>query len=344
MIGMTFDFDNQFFRMVTIALAKTMNRQIRWINYFDPMNDTETGRIRVSIPFYTSLTGEERFVFDAFVDDIADKRVTMNTDQLQRGTIIWNGFASRSEEFANPNQYLAKKSEINGNLRKVISKVKAVPVSINYDIEIQLATSNEIDKCSQKLMNLFYNYMYFNIDYFGIKIDAILTLPDDKSIEIQRESTMETERKKMIKFSLEVKTYYPIFRIDTDDLITCDNDNNIDWEYMGIPQPTNDFLNSLKNYNAAYGQYGYNGSGSTEREGMTAIRRVYWDSYAHELSRIENVKKGRITDFNSNNWSIEDFSTSPIDPGQSRPDDTSAWRLSGDTYYIDTGTTEENDI
>lgn len=343
-IGIINDFDNQFFRMVTIALAKTMSRQIRWINYFEPMNDNETGRIRVTIPFYTSLTGDERFCLDAFVDDIVDKRVTMNTDQFQRGVISYTSFASRSDEFANPNQYLSKKAEINGTLRKIISKVKAVPISINYDVEIQLATSNEIDKCSQKIMNLFYSYMFFNIDYFGIKIDAILTLPDDKAIEMPREISMDSERKKTIKFSLEVHTYYPIFKIDSDDLITCDNDAAIDWEYVGVPQPTNDFLNSLKNYNAARGQYGFNGSGSTEKEGMTAIRRVYWDSYAHELSRLKGVKDERETNFNPNDWTTEDFSISPVDTGESRRDDYSTtWQMSGDTSYYITET-EDNDI
>jgi len=347
MIGTIYDFDNQFFRMVTVALAKTLTKQIRWINYFEPIDPTkETGRIRVFVPFYTSLTGDERFCLDAFVDDIVDKRVTLNTDQYQRGVITWNGVVSRSDEFANPNQYLSKKSEINGTLRKIISKVKAVPLSVNYEIEIQLATSNEVDKCSQKIMNLLYNYMYFNIDYFGIKIDALLTLPDDKTIEIQREITLESERKKTIKFSLEVKTYYPIFRIESDDLITCDNDELIDWSYVGIPKPTNNFADSLKNYNARYGQMGIKGSGSTEKEGMTAIRRVYWDNYAHELQRIQGVQDDRLTEYNPTNWNKEDFDVSPIDAGESiSENNTSVWRLSGDTtYYIDTGTTEENDI
>lgn len=332
MIDYTYDFDNQFFRMVTIALAKTLSRQIKWINYFEPQNENDTGRLRVTVPFYTSLTGDERFSLDAFVDDIVDKRVTLNTDQYQRGVITWNGFTSRSDEFANPNQYLSQKADINGTLRKIISKVKAVPISVNYDIEIQLSTSNEVDKCSQKIMNILYNYMYFNIDYFGIKIDALLTLPDDKTIEIQREITMESERKKTIKFSLEVKTYYPIFRIGADDLITCDNDDQIDWEYIGLPRPTNNFIDSLKNYNKNFGQTAVSGSGSTEIEGMTEIKRAYWNSYFHELNQQEalvdgkenkaqkRVREEREENTNISTWRKEDFDINPVDPGESKPE------------------------
>lgn len=330
MIDYTFDYDNQFFRMVTVALAKTLTKQIRWINYFEPKNDKDTGRIRVVIPFYTSLTGDERFCIDSFVDDIVDKRVTLNTDQYQRGIITWTGFASRSDEFANPNQYLSQKANINGELRRIISKVKAVPVSVNYDVEIQLATVNEIDKCSQKLMNVFYNYMFFNIDYYGLKIDAIITLPDDKTIEIVREISMDSERKKTLKFSLEVKTYYPIFKIGVDDLIPCDNDDQLDWDYIGLPKPTNNFIETLKNYNKNFGQETVSNDGSI-LEGISEIKRVYWNAYFHEISRQEQLMDGkksiaqkRIEEYRNNNtdprnWPKEYFDN-PMDPGDSKPD------------------------
>jgi len=306
MIGDKKDFDDQFFRMATIALAKTMNKSIRWINYFEPQNDKETGRKRVLVPFYTSLTGDERFNLDTFVDDVVDTRVTMNTDQMQKGVITLTNIASRSDEFANANQYLAKKTEINNILRKVISKVKAVPVTINYDIEIHLASQNEVDKCSQKIMTFLFNYMFFNIDYYGIKIDAIVTLPDDKTIEIPREITMDSDRKKTIKFSLEVKSYFPIFRIDTDDLIICDNDNEIDWDYIGIPQPTEDFLQSVKDYNASYGNMNIKGGpgGSDEIEGMTAINRVFWEDFLHKNGQQESINEERNTEEKAHpeNW------------------------------------------
>jgi len=322
MIGLQRDMDDQFFRMVTIALARTMNKSIRWINHFSPKNDTETGRKRVSVPFYTSLTGDERFVLDAFVDDVVDTRVTVNTDQYQRGQITFQGFSSSSDQFANPNQYLTQKSKINGTLRKIISKVKAVPVAINYDIEIQLATQNEVDKCSQKIMNLLYNYMFFNLDYFGIKIDAVLLLPDDKTIEIPREITMDSDRKKFIKFSLEVHTYYPIFKIDIDDLIICDNDDDIDWEYLEVTRPTEDFVQSVKNYNESFGVTNIKGgpSGSTTIEGLSPIQRSYWEAYYHELGREKTLKEEREEFVNPPDWQRETFDDMP-DSGDSVPPD-----------------------
>lgn len=324
----TYDYDNQFFRMVTISLANTISKQIRWINRFEPTDEFPTGKIRVFVPFYTSLTGEERFCLDAFSDDILDKRVILNTDQFQRGDIVLMSIASRSDEFANPNQYLSKNCIINDNLKRVVSKVKAVPMTINYDIEIQLATENEVDKCSQKILDLLYNYFFFNFDYYGLKIDAILTLPDDKTIEIPREITdLTSDRKRKIKFPLTIRTYYPIFRITTDDLEICDNDNDIDWDSLDIPRPTTDFLSSLKAYNAAYNQMGYKGgtitavtfadgtTGNTTEmyvpEGLTEIRRVYWRAY---FQNYQNILYKKPFDYPQDKENFNIFPTDIVEP------------------------------
>ena len=279
------NYDDQFIRQITIGLAKTLNKRIRWINRFEDKN------IRVTLPMYLSEAGDENFLLDAFIDDIVDKRVSQNTDQFQRGIITFTGFGSKSDEFANPNQYLKQKYTISEKLRTIISKVKAVPININYDIKIQLATHIEIDKVSQKILNLLFNYYYFNIDYFGMKIYAVLTLPDDKGIEIQRELSMESDRKKFINFSLNIETYYPIFAMDIDDLIPCDNDDEIDWNYLEIPKPNNDFNDTVKKYNEAINNVTLKNDETDETdetEGKIIPKKVYWNTVFHFLDINEN--------------------------------------------------------
>jgi hypothetical protein len=56
MIDHIYDYDNQFVRMVAIALSKTLSKYVRWINYFSPTNSSSSGLYRVVLPFYTSLT------------------------------------------------------------------------------------------------------------------------------------------------------------------------------------------------------------------------------------------------------------------------------------------------
>jgi len=252
--------------------------------------------------------------------------------------IEFKGFTTNTDQLANPNQYLAKKGTINSTIRKIISKVKAVPITLDFDIQIQLATVNEIDKVSQKLLTVFYNYFFFNIDYHGIKIDAFFQLPDDKTIEIQRELNLENDRKKKISFSLNINTYFPIFDIDFDDLIICDNDDEINWDELNIQRPTLDFNKSFKQLNETYGQVGYSGTiggydedgnpsetGEYDKdgnyvgndgktvEGKTQIKKVYWYNMYREMEKYKT--KDQDPNYNPSQWNKEDFDG--VDPGES---------------------------
>ena len=261
MIGEQRNFDDSYFRMVGVALTKTLGRCITWINYFQ---DT---KIRVVVPFYMSMAGNDRFVLDAFVDDIVDSRIELNTDQIPRGTVTFMGFNTDTAEFANPNTYISKKAVINGEMKSFLQKTKGIPLKINYDIDIVLMTEIDVYKCSEKIMNMLFNYMFFNIDYFGIKIDTVFALPDDKTIEIVKEINLDTDHKKHIKFSLVVQTYYPSFLEDSDDYIIADNDHEIDWSRMCKTRP------SLKDPND-----------------LSKIRAVYWKNWIWDMEYLDDVK------------------------------------------------------
>jgi hypothetical protein len=227
-----YNYDDNFVRMATISLCKVLATKIRWINRW-----SDGKKIRVLIPFYTSFAGQERFMLDAFVDDTVSTRVELNTDQKQRGVIIFKGGSQKDDEFANPNQYLAKETKLNGDFKSIVSRTKAVPITLSYDVIIKLDNEWEVDTCYTKIMDTLYNYRFFFISYFGIKIDAHFKLPSESGIDIPREINLASDNTMTIKFSLEINTYYPIFDIMTDDYEICDNDGSIDWNYLGIPKP-----------------------------------------------------------------------------------------------------------
>lgn len=267
MINQEYNFDDNFFRMVSISLVKTLHNTLSWINVFTDK------KIRVVVPFYLSVAGQDRFVLDAFVDDIPDARIELNTDQIPRGVVTLSSFSSDTSQFANPNEYIRNKRVINGKMKTLIQKTKAVPVSLNYDIDIVLNSEIDVFKCSEKILNMLFNYMFFNIDYFGIKIDAVFSLPDDKEIQIEREVTMDSDPKKHIKFSLKVDSYYPIFLIekdkfiDIDDFTICDNDDEIDWNRMYKQKPA-----------------------EIDSQDLNHIRSVYWKLNILEKNEIISTK------------------------------------------------------
>lgn len=248
-IDQEYNYDDNFVRMSTIALCKVLATKIRWINRW-----SDGKKIRVLIPFYTSFAGQERFLLDAFVDDTVSTRVELNTDQKQRGIVTFKGGSQKDDEFANPNQYLSKETKLNDEFKSIVSRTKAVPITLSYDIMIKLDNEWEASICYTKVLDMLYNYRFFFISYFGMKIDAFFRLPTESGIEIPREINLASDNTITMKFTLEVSTYYPVFNILSDDYEICDNDSQIDWNFLGIPQP----------------------DGSELSNKVGALKRVYW--------------------------------------------------------------------
>jgi len=223
-IGHEYNYDNNYFRMIIVAMAKTLNRNMRWVYRF------ETQKVCVSLPVFTTMTGEQRFLLDTYVDDITDKRVELGTDVRPRGVINIENWGPVSDEFANPNIYVPKVVKIDKEMKRIVTKIKAIPILFNFNFEIHLTSENEVYLVNSKILDMMYNYYFFSIDYYGLKIDSVMFLPDDKTVEQPRVIPLEVgSREKIMKIPLTVRSYYPSWKIDTDKL---DCGENIEFENM----------------------------------------------------------------------------------------------------------------
>lgn len=210
MIGERFNMEDVFFRDLTVCVLDTLEGQIKWVNRFS------SGDYPVEVPFYYSLTGDERFLLDTFQDDIVSENrfIELNTDIIPRGHITMKSFNITSDEFANPNVWLRMVVENETEIRKVLAKVRAVPIVVDYDLTIVL--SNEIDtfKCSQAIMDTLWVYKFMYFEHNFMNIDAVMLLPDSNQIEINREKNLTSDNTIKLTVSFQVQTYYPAFRKD----------------------------------------------------------------------------------------------------------------------------------
>lgn len=210
MIGEKFNMEDVFFRDLTVCVLDTLEGQIRWVNKFT------SGDYPVEVPIYYSLTGDERFLLDSFADDIVSENrfVELNTDVMPRGHLTFKSFNISSDEFANPNVWLRMVVENEFEIRKILAKVRAVPIVVDYDLTILL--SNEIDtfKCSQAILDTLWIYKFMYFEHNFMNIDAVMLVPDTNAIEITREKTMSSDNTIKLTVSFQVQTYYPAFRKD----------------------------------------------------------------------------------------------------------------------------------
>jgi len=201
----SFNYDDVFLRDVTLGLIKEFYREIRWVNIWKDQKKL------VTVPFFYTNIGDERFLLDAYVDDIPGKRPELNYDQIPRGIITLTSNNKKTEEFTNPNVNFYTYEEKNGELQKVIGKYRPLPLKLNYSIEILLGTELDIWKCSQSLWDFFFKYKFYHIEYKSIRIDCNMYIPSEFNAEIERQiQGLSGETDKKITFNVEVNTFYPI--------------------------------------------------------------------------------------------------------------------------------------
>ena len=210
MIGEKFNYTEVFFRDLTMCLLDTLEGRVKWINNFSK------GDVEVTVPFYYSLSGDERFLLDSFQDDIVstNRFVELNSDIIPRGHITLTNWTTRSDEFRNPNIWLRDINQENKTLKTALKKVRAIPVTANYDLTILLKTEIDTFKCSQSILNTLWLYKYMFFEYNYMNIDAFLLIPDDKNIEMVREKNLTSDNNIKMTLNLSVQTYYPAFLED----------------------------------------------------------------------------------------------------------------------------------
>jgi hypothetical protein len=208
MIGERFNFEDVFFRDLTVCVLDTLEGEVRWVNKFS------SGDRVVNVPFYYSMTGDERFLLDSFTDDVVSnsRYVDLNTDIIPRGHLTLTGYEIRGDEFANPNVWLKMVIENPEEIRKMLTKVRAIPITAKYDLVIHLSSEIDTFKCSQAIMDTLWLYRFMYFEHNFMNIDAVMQIPDSNNIEINREKSLTSDNTIKLTVSFDVQTYYPSYR------------------------------------------------------------------------------------------------------------------------------------
>lgn len=201
------NFDDLYLRCVIVGFLGFLKNRFSW-KYVSE----EHGEYEVKLPIHYCLTGDNRYIMDAFFDDVPDKRVNMNTDQIPRAEIELTSWSIKSDEFTNPNIWLNINKEIDEELVQVAAQVKSVPIKLTFDMN--LVTNNEADvfRCWQIYMKTMWMYKYFNFDYSRLPINAVFNFVGDVTNPIARDFTFgQTTGLIKSTYTFEINTFFPIF-------------------------------------------------------------------------------------------------------------------------------------
>lgn len=208
MIGNRKNYDDVFFRDLTVCFLATLEDKIKWHNRFDTVTK------EITVPIYYSMGGNtERMLYDSFTDDIVseNRRSELNTDIIPRGHATLTSYSVKSAEFCNPNVWLHRIMESEEEAKRVLTKVRAIPVKATYELTILLESEIDTFKCSQAIMNTLWLYKYMYFEYSSMNIDAYMQMPDDQTIQISRENNLSSDTSIRMTVNIEVHTYYPAY-------------------------------------------------------------------------------------------------------------------------------------
>ena len=208
MIGEKFNYNDVFFRDLTVAVLDILEGEIYWTYNFS------SGDKEVVVPFYYSKTGDEKFLLDAFTDDIASdyRKVELNTDSVPMGILRYTGYDAQLTELKNPNVWLNIEIEDDEEFKKVKARIRPIPVSVHYELTIILNSENDAFKCSAALMDTIGVFRYLQFQHNSMCIYGAIQLPESNQFESPSEINSTTANLIKITANFDVLTVYPAFR------------------------------------------------------------------------------------------------------------------------------------
>lgn len=200
------NYSNVYLRQVIVGFLGFLRNKFQWENI------TESGKVEVILPMLYSLTGDNRYIMDAFYDDIVGERVNMNTDQIPRGVITLKSWAIKNDEFTNPNIWLNfNKENEDGELQQYVAQTKAVPIKLTFTLDTIVDNEIDIFKAWQTYMDNMWIYKYFVFDYANIPINAVFNFVADTDNNIVREFKFGDINAYKTTYTFDIHTFYPIF-------------------------------------------------------------------------------------------------------------------------------------
>jgi hypothetical protein len=199
--------DDVIIRAAIVGLVKELNNKINFENVWD--DDT---RETVQVPFYYSMSGDERFLQDAYDNwnDCYPDFIEGNTDPIPRGHIQLNGVSIASAELTSRYVRGYYTKEIDGELKRFNSYINSIPLSIGFTSEILCDTSIDSFKIAQSLIQELYRTLVFNVNFKGFRVPTQAGFPDNYNIEKLFEFTYGNEERIKLTFDIELMTYLPI--------------------------------------------------------------------------------------------------------------------------------------
>jgi len=209
--------DEVFLRNMITSFLRALNEKLTYIQVDDQQNVLE-----VFVPFYYSLTGDESFLQDFFIEYqncVTDQPPAEgNYDPVPRGVVVLGDVQIDTSGIMNPNVRTSYTQEDTaGTMRTLSSYTKPLLLNVSFDLKIIMDTMLDTFKMFQSTLTTFYKTFVFYFDYEGFRIYCIAGFPESYPNDKQFEFSYGNQQKNItMSFNVAVQTYFPEKDITTE--------------------------------------------------------------------------------------------------------------------------------
>jgi hypothetical protein len=198
--------DEVVLRYVIVALLADLRDRIYFFNYKDE------AKVKINVPFFYSVTGNERFLLDAFLFGAEDNHEAVGDyDVVPRGIIALSSAAIDAGSLTNKFVRTEFIKEFNGELKTFSLNTMFVPMLMGFNCTVITNSNLEMFKATESLISKLYKNNNFYVDLGGFQVQATFSLPEDFEQEKLFEFGLNDKKEFNVKFPLEVRVDYPVF-------------------------------------------------------------------------------------------------------------------------------------
>ena len=229
-----FNKDNVVLRYIIVALLAELKSKVYYYNQID-----EDTKKKIEIPFYYSVTGNERFLLDNFLyDTTAEGKAVGDYELVPRGIVQLTSMAIQSSNLTNKFVRAELLKEFEGELKTFSLMTAFLPITLGMDVTIVCSNNLEMLKSTESIISRLYKSQSFQVDLGMFKVQAVMLVPEDFNQERLFEYALNDKKEWKVTFSLEVQSFMPVFEygipLSEIALLVKDSVNNPDRDGIGV--------------------------------------------------------------------------------------------------------------
>lgn len=215
------NYEDVWFRNVIVAVQSALYEKVHIWEIRDKQRTT------IPIPFFYSMTGDEQFLMDYFLNtdrycgDLSTK-IEGNTGKVPRGVLKPSGADISSDSVVSKFERSVYKrtiaSEFGKEVRTMSAATQWIPISMQFEANVMCSSDIMRMKVFQQIIRKFYKTIkiYMNFEGFS-KIPVMIGFPESFDINKDFQFMHDADNKRPeLGFAIEVLSYLPDVDYETE--------------------------------------------------------------------------------------------------------------------------------